>query len=104
MLKAIVNIRGKKRKNWPAVAIVGNWAATLPVNGFDLKPRDKSGWLVITHQPTGLRAFDIKAEEDVLRILKRLDKLFGNAKTKIGVMRKYNKLSKKQKDFLRGGF
>jgi hypothetical protein len=89
------------RKRWPCLAKMGNWAITEPC-GLMATPRPEYPWVTVTHQPTGYRACSIPRGVDYNAVLKRFNKLFGGARTVIGVRRKYGKLSKKNKSFARG--
>lgn len=85
---------------FPAYAIKGNWAVTPPSMGG--LPYVGAKWAVVTHLPTGYRAIDIPKASDYTAVLDRFNRMFGNAVTVRGVMRKYSKLSPKDKKLIQG--
>jgi len=104
MLTAIINTRSRGLiKKWPAYAAKGHWAITVPAS-FRIKgePNFAAKYATMTHQPTGFRSGDCKRAKDYTKRLERLNALFGDSKTVKGVRRKYAKLSKADKNFVRG--
>ncbi len=91
------------RKRWPCYGRVGHWvlSATCCARVKKVEPRDDS--FTFTHEPTGFRAKDVAASNPhCMAMLRAYSRLFGNATTAIGIMRKYNKFTQRQKDFARG--
>lgn len=101
---AIINTRSRGLLVcWPAHAVMGHWAITVPVPWVgDGELLFNAEYATMTHQPTGFRAGDCALAKDYTKRLQRLNALFGNAQTVKGVQRKFNALSDKDKRFVRG--
>ena len=102
MLTAIINTSPEGLiKDWPAYAVKGHWAITVPLKQiWGAEPDFTSDYVIVTHQPTGRRLGYCKRAKDYTKRLKRLNALFGDSKTVKGVLRKYAKFSKADKHFV----
>lgn len=101
MLTAIINTRSKGLIKWPAYAVKGHWAITVPLKQIcGAEPDFTADYAIVSHQPTGYRVSACKRAKDYTKRLKRLNALFGDSKTVKGVLRKYAKFSKADKHFL----
>jgi hypothetical protein len=86
------------RMKWPVFMVVGLWGLTPPPQYGTRKPSTDKEWLAVTHLPTGVRGGDVRVDDP--RKKQKLEKyaqMFGGARTYDGVQRKYRKLSKDQK-------
>jgi hypothetical protein len=101
MLTAIINTRSKGLIKWPAYAVKGHWAITVPLKQIcGAEPDFTADYAIVSHQPTGYRVSACKRAKDYTKRLERLNALFGDSKTVKGLMRKYAKFSKADKHFL----
>ena len=94
--------RGRSVKRWPVLLIVGLWGLTPHLPYGKIKPDLEYEWLTITHLPTGFRAGDMRVDDSRKRQkLAKYAQMFGGARTVDGVQRKYRKLSKRQKSWIK---
>jgi hypothetical protein len=86
------------RMKWPVFMIVGLWGLTPPPQYGTRKPSTDKEWMDVTHLPTGFRGGDVRVNDPRKRQkLAKYAQMFGGACTVDGVQRKYRKLSKYQK-------
>jgi hypothetical protein len=101
MLTAIINTRSKGLIKWPAYAVKGHWAITVPLRQIcGAEPDFTADYAIVSHQPTGYRVSACKRAKDYTKRLKRLNALFGDSKTVKGLLRKYASFSKADKHFV----
>ena len=94
--------RGGSIKGWPVLLIVGLWGLTPHLPWGKIRPDLECEWLTVTHLPTGVRAGDMRADDPRKRQkLAKYAQMFGNATTFDGVQRKFRKLSKRQKSWIK---
>jgi hypothetical protein len=90
------------RMKWPVFMIVGLWGLTPPPQYGTRKPNMNKEWMVVTHLPTGRRAGDIRVDDPCKKQkLAKYAQMFGRARTVDGIRRKYRKLSKYQKSWIK---
>ena len=89
-------------KGWPCYGRVGNWVLSAPADCFG-KPMDPVLYLVITHEPTGMRFGYAPSDlRKAVASLQRYHQLFGESSTARGVMQKWKKLPPKDKAWISG--
>ncbi len=98
--KCQINLLGQIHENWPCYGRCGKWVLSAYAYSL-LFPKEMIDVLTVTHEPTGLRACYVPNTTEALRILARFNKLFGSSKTLDGVMRKWDSLPKREKNWVR---
>jgi hypothetical protein len=90
------------RTKWPVFMIVGLWGLTPPPQYGTRKPSVDKEWMAVTHLPTGVRGGDVRVDDPSKKQkLEKYAQMFGRARTVDGTRRKYRKLSKYQKSWIK---